>query len=338
MKKILSDIASLVAGELSGNPKLIIKNVAAIEESMDGDLTFAFDDSSVVNFERSAAAAAIVPNNLKKFPSKPYIKVHNPRLAMAKVLGLFDHKKSLPPGIHKSAQISKTAKIGEGVTVMSNVVIGDNAVISKNVKIYPGCYIGNDCRVGKETILYPNAVLYDKTVVGDRCVLHAGVVLGVDGYGFVPVDGKYEKIPQIGNVVVEDDVELFANVSISRATMGSTLIKRGTKIDNLSHIAHNCKIGEDCAITGLVAIAGSTELKNHVSIGGTSGINDHIVIGENTVVMGRSGVTKDIPPNSVISGFPAQDHKKELELQANLRRLPRLAEKIEDLEKQIKKQ
>ena len=326
MKKSLKEIASLVSGEISGDPKTSIKGVAAIESASSDELTFVLDDKALQIFDKSRAAAAIVPNNLKKFPSKPHVKVHDTRLAMAKVLGIFEQKKHIQAGIHKTAIISRSASIGKGCAIMAYSVIGDNSNIGDNVKI------------GRDTIIHPNVVLYDRTVIGERCILHAGVVLGVDGYGFAPVNGKYIKIPQIGNVIVEDDVELFANVSISRATMGSTIIKRGTKIDNLTHIAHNCCIGEDCAITGLVAIAGSTELGNHVSIGGTSGINDHVKIGENTVIMGRSGVTKDIPANSVVSGFPAQDHKKELETQAAIRRLPKMIEQLSEIEKQIKKQ
>ncbi len=320
MKITLKDIAERAGGDLFGDPKLTIKGAANLDDAQAGDITFAFDDRSLAKFDASNASAVIVPQNLKGSTSKPHIKVRDHKLAMSKILKIFERKTSTPFGIHKTAVVAKSAKIGENVTIMA------------------GVYIGEDCKIGKNTIIYPNAVLYDGTVVGQRCMIHAGVVLGVDGYGFAPVNGKHEKIPQIGNVVIEDDVELFANVCISRATMGSTLIKRGSKIDNLTHIAHNCKIGEDAAITGLVAIAGSTELKDHVSVGGTSGINDHIVIGENTVVMGRSGVTKDIPPNSVISGFPAQDHKKELELQAAIRKLPKLIEKISEIEKIVKKQ
>jgi UDP-3-O-[3-hydroxymyristoyl] glucosamine N-acyltransferase len=337
MNRTLKEIASLVSGELSGDPGIVIKNAANLDAAQAGDLTFAVDDRSIDAFDRSRASAAIVPHNLNRFPSKPHVKVHNLRLAMAKLLGSFEQKKAHQPGIHRSASVSKSAKIGSDCSIMSGVVIQDNAIIGDKVTIYPGSFIGVSCSIGRGTTLYPNVVLYDRTVVGSRCVLHAGVVVGVDGFGFAPVDGKFEKIPQIGNVVIEDDVEIFANSCISRATMGSTIIKRGTKIDNLTHIAHNCKIGEDCAITALVAIAGSSELGNHVSIGGTSGVSDHVTIGENTVVLGRSGVTKNIPANSVVSGFPAQDNRKELEQQAALRRLPKTIEKISEIEKLLKK-
>ena len=337
MKRTLKEIASLVSGELSGDPGIVIKNASNLEAAQFGDITFAFDNRAIDDFERSKAAAAIVPHKLNQFPSKPHIKVHDLHLAMAKLLGSFEQKKTPQPGIHGSAIVSKSAMIGSGCSIMSGVVIHDNANIGENVTIYPGCFIGDSCIIGRDTSLYPNVVLYDKTIIGNRCVLHAGVVIGVDGFGFASLDGKYEKIPQIGNVVIEDDVEIFANSCVSRATMGSTIIKRGTKIDNLTHIAHNCKIGEDCAITALVAVAGSSELGNHVSIGGTSGVSDHVTIGENTVILGRSGVTKDIPANSVVSGFPAQDNRKELELQAAIRRLPKIIEKISEIENQLKK-
>ncbi len=337
MNRTLKEIASLVSGELSGDPAIVIKNSANLEAARAGDLTFAVDDKAIDVFDRSKASAAIVPYSLNRFPSKPYVKVHDLRLAMAKLLGLFEKRKAPQPGIHGSALVSKSAKIGSNCSIMAGVVIQDNVTIGDNVTIYPGCFIGEGCSIGRDALLYPNVTLYDRTVIGDRCVLHAGVVIGVDGFGFVPVDGKYKKIPQIGNVIIEDDVEIFANSCIARATMGSTIIKRGTKIDNLTHIAHNCKIGEDCAITALVAIAGSSELGNHVSIGGTVGVSDHVSIGENTVVMARSGVTKDIPANSVVSGFPAQDNRKELEQQAALRRLPKIIEKISEIEKQLEK-
>ena len=297
MKRTLKEIASLVSGELSGDPGLIITNAANLESAQAGDITFAVDDKSLDIFERSNASAAIVPLKLNKTPSKPHIKIADIKSAMAKLLGMFEQKKTPQPGIHSAASVSKSAKIGSGCSIMSGVVIQDNATLGDNVTVYPGCFIGEGCSIGQGTMLYPNVVLYDRSIVGKKCILHAGCVIGVDGFGFAPVGAKYEKIPQIGNVVIEDDVEIFANSCVSRATMGSTIIKRGTKIDNLTHIAHNCKIGEDCAITALVAVAGSSELGNHVSIGGTSGVSDHVTIGENTVVMGRSGVTKDIPAN-----------------------------------------
>jgi UDP-3-O-[3-hydroxymyristoyl] glucosamine N-acyltransferase len=338
MNRKLKEIASLISGEISGNADTVIKNAAEPENSQTGDITFAVDEKALAMFERSKASAAIIPRTLNKFPSKPHIKVNDVRFAMAKTLALFDRRKPPSKGIRKSAIVSKTAKIGSGCSIMDNVFIGDGVSIGDKAIIYPGCYIGENCKIGHKTTLFPNVVLYEDTIVGDRCILHGGVILGTDGFGFAPIDGKYEKIPQIGNVVIEDDVEIGANSCVSRATMGSTVIKRGTKIDNLVHIAHNCKIGEDCAITALVAVAGSSELKDHVSIAGMAGVVDHVTIGENTVVMAKAGVTKDMPANSVISGFPAQDHQKELEQLAAVKRLPAVIKRISEIENLLKKQ
>jgi UDP-3-O-[3-hydroxymyristoyl] glucosamine N-acyltransferase len=318
MKRTLKEIAQKLSGELFGDPNKVIKNIANIEDSQVGDITFVTDERSCEKAEASLATALITPNNIKRKINKPYITVPNIKLAMARALSFFDKRKKIVPGISKTAVIAKTAKIDKSATIMSGAVIGEN------------------CIVGGNSIIYPNVVLYDDTVIGKNVIVHAGSVIGVDGFGFAPLDGKHEKIPQIGNVVIEDDVEIFANVCISRATMGSTIIKSGTKIDNLSHIAHNCKIGNNCAITALVAIAGSSELKDHVSIGGTSGLSDHVTVGENTIIMGRSGVTKDIPANTVVSGFPAQEHKKELEQQVAVRKLPKIIERISEIEKKLK--
>ena len=339
MNRKLKEIASLVSGEMSGgSDDIVIKNAAEPENAKAGDITFAFDEKALAVFERSKASAAVIPQTLNRSPLKPHIKVNSLRLAMAKILALFDSRKPPSKGIRRSATVSKTAKIGNGCSIMENVFIGDGVSIGDKTIIYPGCYIGENCKIGHGTMLFPNVVLCEGTVIGDRCILQSGAVIGSDGFGFVPVDGKYEKIPQIGNVVIEDDVEIGANSCVSRATMGSTIIKRGTKIDNLVHIAHNCKVGEDCAIAALVAVAGSTQLKNHVSIGGMVGIADHVVIGENTVIMARAGITKDMPANSVVSGFPAQDHQKELEQMATLRRIPAIIKKLSEIESLLKKQ
>ena len=172
---------------------------------------------------------------------------------------------------------------------------------------------------------------------GKRVILHAGASIGVDGYGFVFDEGKHKKIPQIGTVIIEDDVEIYSNTCVARATLGATIVKRGTKIDNLTHIAHNCVIGEDCALTSLLGFAGSVTFGNRVFVGGQAGFNGHISVGDNTVIMARAGITKSIPSNSIISGFPAQDHRKEMEMQALLHMLPKLYKKVEELEKKLKK-
>jgi len=308
MRKKLKDLAKLVEGELLGNGEVPIKGVAPIEDAGDGDLTFALEPRFVEKVDSSKASAVIAPQKTR--PKKPSILVANPRLAMAKILALYKPAKLPPKGTHKTAIISKSASIGKGSSIGANVVVGD------------------DVKIGDDCTLHPNVTVYPGVNIGNRVILHAGAVIGVDGFGFVQDDGRHVKIPQIGSVIIEDDVEIYANTCVARGAIGNTIIKRGTKIDNLTHIAHNCVIGEDCAITALVGFAGSVTFGSRVYVGGQAGFQGHISIGENTVIMAKSGVTKDVPKNSVISGFPAQEHKKELEIQALIRRLPSLFKKV----------
>ena len=326
MRKKLKDLAKLVQGEVSGSPELSIKGVAPIELAGEGDLTFALDDKSFPAADSSKASAIIAP--LRSKPEKPAILVKDPRLAMAKVLELFRPEKKIAKGVHKTAVVAKNSDLGKDSSVGAYAVIGENVKIGPRTVVHPGAKIGDSSKIGEDCVIYPNAVIYDGVRIGNRVMIHAGAAIGVDGFGFAQDAGKHIKIPQIGGVEIEDDVEIYANTCVARGTMGTTLIKRGTKIDNLTHIAHNCVIGEDCAITALVGFAGSVTFGDHVYVGGQAGFQGHISVGDNTVVMAKAGVTKDIPKDSVISGFPAHEHKKELEIQALLRRLPELIKKI----------
>jgi UDP-3-O-[3-hydroxymyristoyl] glucosamine N-acyltransferase len=299
----LKKLSEIAAGTLAGDGNLEIRGVSPIEEAGAGDLVFVLEDKNLAPALSSKAAALVAPLSAK-ITGKPAILVKNPRLALARILPLFAPKQKIKAGIHKTAIVAASAKIGQRVT------------------IYPFVYVGENVEIGDDSIIYPSVTLYDRVKIGRRVIIHAGARIGVDGYGFVWEQGKYEKIPQIGTVIIEDDVEIYANVCVARGTLGATRIGAGTKIDNLTHIAHNCDFGEHCAITALVGFAGSVTFKDHVSVGGMAGFNGHITVGENTVVMAKAGVTKDIPANSVVSGFPAIDHKKELEQQAALRRLP----------------
>src|SRR3989339_40444 len=285
----LSEIARLVAGRVSGDDGKEISSVAPIEEAKSGDLVFVLDRKLLASVLSSGAGALVAPASLE-VKGKPAILLDNPRLAMTKILPLFAPKAKKMRGIHKTAVVAKSAKIGKRVT------------------IYPFVYIGENCRIGDDSILYPSVTIYDGVEIGKRVVIHAGARIGVDGFGFVQDKGKHVKIPQLGKGIVEDDVEIYANVCISRGTLGATIVGAGTKIDNLSHIAHNCKVGKDCAIVSLVGMAGSVTLKDRVYVAGQVGFNGHVTVGENTIIMARAGVTKDIPANSVVSGFPAQDH------------------------------
>jgi UDP-3-O-[3-hydroxymyristoyl] glucosamine N-acyltransferase len=302
----LKELAQLVSGKITGNGELDIQGVAPLEEAKGGDLAFVLDQKHIPSALKSGASAFIVPPKTK-IKGKVVITVDDPRHAMVQILPRFGKKSAVKPNVHETAVIAKSARIGKRVT------------------IYPFVYIGENCEIGDDSVLYPSVTLYDEVKVGKRVVLHSGARIGVDGFGYVQEKGKHIKIPQVGNVIIEDDVEIYSNVCISRATIGSTIISAGTKVDNLSHIAHNCRIGKNCAVVSLVGFAGSVTLKDNVYVAGQAGFNGHITVGENTVVMARAGITKDIPANSLVSGFPAQDHSKEMELQAALRRLAKKA-------------
>jgi UDP-3-O-[3-hydroxymyristoyl] glucosamine N-acyltransferase len=305
----LKKLSEIVAGELVGKADTEIRGVAPIEAAGVGDLVFVLEDKFLAPALSSPASAVVAPLSAK-IDGKPGVLVKNPRLAMAQLLPHFAPQPRLKPGIHKTAVVSEDSQIGKRVTIS------------------PFVYIGSGVEIGDDTIIHPSVTIYDNVKIGKRVVLHAGARIGVDGYGFVWHENKYKKIPQLGTVVIEDDVEIYANTCVARATLGATRIGAGTKIDCLTHIAHNCDIGRNCAITALVGFAGSVRLKDHVSVGGMSGFNGHITVGENTVIMAKSGVTKDLPANSVVSGFPAIDHKKELEIQASLRKLPETVKKL----------
>lgn len=312
MRKTLKELAGLISGEISGSPATVIKGVASLAEAKEGDLCFVLEEHYLKEALKSQASALIIGRKMKMSAGKPYISVPDGRLAMAKILPLFAPAAPAVRNIHKSAVVDKSAEIGAGTSVGALT------------------YIGAKVKIGKDCVIYPNVTVYDNVTIGDRVILHAGCRIGMDGFGFAREKDHFIKIPQLGTVIIEDDVEIYCNACVARGTLGTTVIGQGTKIDNLSHIAHNCRIGKHCAITSLVGLAGSVTFGDHVSVGGQAGFNGHITVGENTVVMAKAGVTKDVPANSVISGFPAQDHRKEMEQQARLRHLPKIYKKVQE--------
>jgi len=311
--KSLGEIASLIDGHLSGDPSFRITGVSALEDAKEGQLSFVLDNKNALAAEGSPASALIVPKGLT-FPGKHTITVDSPRTALAKVLAQFATIEDITPGIDPRAVIAKDVKLG------------------KRILIYPFVYVGEGCEIGDDTIIHPNVTLYPRTKIGDRCIIHSGCVIGVDGFGFVQNNGRFEKIPQIGRVVIEDDVEIYANNSISRGTIGDTLIKRGTKMDNMNHVAHNVKIGTDCGITSMNVFGGSSSVGDRVQMSGQCAVAPHTHVGEDSIIMGRSGVTKNLPKGSVVLGYPAQDHQKEHKAIALVRKLPELFERVKKLE------
>jgi UDP-3-O-[3-hydroxymyristoyl] glucosamine N-acyltransferase len=330
----LKDIATLVDGELIGDPELEIQRVAGIEEAGEGDITFL----SNVRYQpllASTRASAVIVSPQVEVPGKSLVRVKNPYLAFARILGEFAPETVLPSGVHEKAHLGVDVSLGESVTLLPYCFIGNQVIIGDRVAVYPGVYVGDKSVIGDDTILYPNVTLYPGTEVGKRVIIHSGTVVGSDGFGFVQQDGKNIKIPQIGTVVIEDDVEIGSNVSIDRATMGRTVIKKGTKIDNLVQIAHNVEIGQHSVVVSQVGISGSTRVGENVILGGQAGLVGHIEIGDRAKVAAKTGVSKSVPPDTILAGHagvPIKEWKRSI---AAMRRLPETVKKIQKLEKKL---
>lgn len=331
----LGEIADLVNGTVLGDREISITGVSGMEDAGDGELTFAVPPH-IEQAGLSSAAAVILPDTVTEFV-KPAIRVANPRVAFTRLLEMFNPPPAIVRGVHPTAVIGKNVKLGKSVAVMPYVVIADKAVIGENTVLYPHTYIGENVHIGQDTCIYPNVTVRENCRIGDRVMVHSGAVIGSDGFGFVTQNGIHHKVPQVGNVVIEDDVEIGANVAIDRATTSSTVVKRGTKIDNLVHLAHNVVIGEDCFLVAQTGIAGSAKIGNHVTFAGQCGSAGHLTVGDNCVFAARSAPISDIPAGSFYAGFPARPHKEWLRAEASMYKVPDLIKKVRDLEKRLAK-
>jgi UDP-3-O-[3-hydroxymyristoyl] glucosamine N-acyltransferase len=330
----LKDLADKLNAVLEGPEDIEIIGAAGVNNAGAGFITFIAGKNNIKQLEHSGATAAFVPPDTPKM-KLPLLRVKNPRLAFARAIGLLHVKPCQPSGISDKAVIGKRSVIGAEPSIHPFVVIADDAKIGNRVTLYPGVYIGKGSVVDDDCVIYPNVYIGYDVRVGKRVIIHAGAVIGSDGFGFVTDGGRHHKIPQVGGVIIGDDVEIGANSAIDRATLGNTVIKQGTKIDNLVQIAHNVTIGEHCLLIAQVGIAGSCTLGDFVVLAGQVGIADHISIGDRTMVSAQSGIVKDVEPGQTIGGYYTMPQKEWLKVQAILPKLPELRKQIANHEKQV---
>jgi UDP-3-O-[3-hydroxymyristoyl] glucosamine N-acyltransferase len=340
MKFPVSQIALLINGTVDGDPGIMIDSFAKIEEAQQGQLAF-FSNPKYEEHLYSSNASAIIINEdfiAKKPVTASLIRVPDAYTAFAALLTKYQEIMTQQlSGIQQPVYISKTVTYGEQVYIGAFAYLGENVKVGNNTKIFPNAYIGDNVTIGDDCMIHPGVKIYHGCVVGSRVNIHAGAVIGSDGFGFAPQpDGSFIKIPQIGNVILEDDVEIGSNSTIDRATVGSTIIKTGAKLDNLIQVGHNAEIGSSTVIAAQAGISGSTKIGKGVMIGGQAGVVGHIQLGDGAKVNAQSGVSKSIDPGKAVTGSPAQDFTAALRSQAATRKLPELEKRVKELEMLIK--
>jgi UDP-3-O-[3-hydroxymyristoyl] glucosamine N-acyltransferase len=329
-----AQLAQQLGAELIGDGALVINGFAPADAARAGHLTFAENDAYFAKAEQSQASAILVGANLTS-TTKTLLRVKNPRVAYARVLPLFFPEPQFAPGIHPSAVIAKSAQIDPSAHIGPHCVIGERVKIGARTALLGGDHIGDDSQIGDDGRLFPNVVVYPRSQIGHRVSIHAGTSIGADGYGYVFDQGQHRKVLQLGNVIIHDDVEIGANTCIDRGALGSTVIGRGSKVDNLVQVAHNVVTGEGCLLVGQSGIAGSTRLGNFVTLAAQSGIGGHLKIGHQVVIGGKSGVINDIPDGEKWLGAPAGPDREAKRQFIALRRLPDVLQRIALLEKKF---
>ncbi len=332
----LQEIAQKIGGELHGPADLEVRGTAEIDKAGPAEITFLANPKYRRYLEQTRAAAVIIDANAGVEPTIPYIKTPDAYYGFLQAFLLFNPPGELiEPGIHPSAVVSPTAQIGNECAIGANVYIGERVTIGERTRILPNCVILNDAEIGADCLLYPLVSIREGCRIGNRVILHNGVVIGSDGFGFAPYQGRFHKIPQLGIVVLEDDVELGANCAVDRATMGETRIKTGVKLDNMVQIAHNVVIGEHTVMAAQTGISGSTKIGKQVMIGGQVGMVGHITIGDRVQIGAKSGVAKAIPEGEVWLGAYARPMAQTKRIEASLSQLPELIKRVRKLEKEI---
>lgn len=329
-----ADIARHLGAEIVGDPNLALAGFAPADTARAGDLTFAENEDYFRRADQSAASAILVSGEFAS-ATKTLLRVKNARVAFAKALPLFFPEPAFPAGIHPSAVIAPSACVDPSAHVGPHCVVGERAAIGPRAVLEGGNHVGPDCRIGEDTRLFPNVTLYARTLVGCRVRIHSGTVVGSDGFGYVFDQGRHLKVPQVGNVIVQDDVEIGANVAIDRGALGPTVIGAGTKIDNLVQIAHNVVLGEHCILCGQGGISGSTRIGNYTTLAGQVGLAGHLQIGSRVTIAAQSGVMNDIPDGEKWLGTPAQPDRQMKRVYLALQRLPELLRRVSELEKRL---
>lgn len=335
MQISLQKLAELIDGEVVGDPCVTVCGAADISDAHEGDIVFV-ESPKLLESATGCGASAIITRHDIPDIATPRINVANPRYAFARVLEVFSPVRYREQGAHPSSYIGEGTELGDNHSIGYNAYIGRNVKIGDNVWIHPHVYISENVRIGDNSIIHPFVTVCDAVTIGGNVIIHSGTVIGADGFGYTKVGSEHYKIPQIGEVIIGDSVEIGANVTIDRARTGKTEIGRGTKIDNLVHIAHNVSIGEDCIIIAQVGISGSVTIGDRVLLAGQAGVVDHVVIGDDAIICARAGVIGDIESGSFVSGYPARPHREQMRMHAAQKKLPRLLRTVKELEKRIK--
>ncbi len=335
--RTLAELADLLGGEVVGDGGVVIRGVAGIREALPGDLTFIANSRYESYLGETRASAVICSRDIGRAPL-PLLRVDNPYLAFQRIVRVFRPELLRPePGVHPTAVVAKDALVAEGASVGAHCVVESRAEIGRNAVLMPRCYVGVAAQIGADTLLYPGVVVREECVLGERCIVHPNAVIGADGFGFAFDAGRYHKIPQVGTVIVGDDVEIGANTTIDRATTDATRVGDGTKIDNLVQIGHNVNIGRHCIIVAQVGISGSTELEDYVTLGGQVGLTGHIRVGRGAQVGAQSGVSKSVPAGGTVFGYPAMPMTLFKRLHALLMRLPQMWDRTKELEQRVER-
>ncbi len=340
MQFTATQIAQLIQGKVEGDPGSAVHAFGKIEEAVAGQLSFLANPKYEEHLYRTQASVVIVSDQFqpREKVNSTLIRVPDAYSAFATLLTKYQELRTQQlTGIEQPSFIAPSATIATGTYIGAFSYIGEKATVGEGTKIYPNCFIGEDVKIGRNCVIHPGVKIYHQCMLGDNVIIHAGTVIGSDGFGFAPqADGSLQKVPQIGNVVIEDGVEIGANTTIDRATIGSTLIHKGAKLDNLIQVAHNVEIGNSTVIAAQTGISGSTKIGKGVMIGGQAGIVGHITLGDGAKVNAQSGVSKSLEPGKAVTGTPATDYTQALRSQAVVRRLPELEKRILELEKIIK--